>query len=476
MVGIVSYGGYIPMYRLSRDTIASVWGRSLGRGERAVANADEDSITMAVEAVVDCLTGIDRKTVDGLYFASTTPPYKDKQSASIVRAAADFREDASTIDFGNSLRACTNAITAAMNAIKAGEAHRIMVVASECRLPAPNSDFEPTYGDGAAAFLLGDSDVAAGIEGSYTISSEFIDIWRKQNDLYAWAWEDRFIKDEGFEKILPQAVNGLMQKYKLSPKDFTKAAFYAPDARSHATIARKIGLDAKTQVQQPLFDLVGDTGCAFAPMTLVAALEEAKPGDKLLFASYGDGADAYALRVTDQIAKVKNRRGIKRHLASKMPLSSYGAYLQMRNVMEGQPGFRPARRSPLTAVWRDRKMFYAMYGQKCKSCGHIQYPKQRFCIYCQAKDNFDEIRLSDKKGKLFTYSIDERAREIILPLVRAVIDLEGGGRYYSSLTDRDPEKIDVGIDMEFTFRMVFDGIREGSGFRNYMWKARPIRC
>jgi uncharacterized OB-fold protein len=211
-------------------------------------------------------------------------------------------------------------------------------------------------------------------------------------------------------------------------------------------------------------------------MTLVAALEEAKPGDNLLFASYGDGADAYALRVTDQIAKVKNRRGIKRHLASKMPLSSYGAYLQMRNVMEGQPGFRPARRSPLTAVWRDRKMFYAMYGQKCKSCGHIQYPKQRFCIYCQAKDNFDEIRLSDKKGKLFTYSIDERAREIILPLVRAVIDLEGGGRYYSSLTDRDPEKIDVGIDMEFTFRMVFDGIREGSGFRNYMWKARPIRC
>jgi len=476
MVGIVSYGAYIPMYRLSRDTLASVWGKSLGRGERAVANADEDSITMAVEAVVDCLADMDRQVVDGLYLASTTSPYKDKQSASIVRAAADLRETVSSMDFGRSLRSGANALTAAMNAIKAGEASRVMVAASECRLPAPNSEFEPAYGDGAAAFLLGDSDVAVSIEGSYTISSEFLDTWRKQNDTYAWAWEDRFIKDEGYEKILPQAVQGLMEKYNLSPKDFAKAAYYAPDARSHAAIARKIGLDPKTQVQQPLYDSVGDTGCAMAPMTLVAALEEAKPGDKILFACYGDGADAYVLQVTEQIEKIKNRRAIKRHLESKMSLNNYGVYLQMRNVMEWAPNLRPPRRSPATFVWRDRKMFYALYGQKCRSCGHIQYPKQRLCIYCQAKDNFDEIRLSDKKGTLFTYSIDERAREIILPLVRAAIDLDGGGRYYSSLTDRDTEKIDVGIPIELTFRLVFDGIKEGSGFRNYMWKARPVRC
>ncbi|RLC91869.1 MAG: hydroxymethylglutaryl-CoA synthase [Chloroflexi bacterium] len=476
MVGIVSYGAYIPIYRLSRDTLSAVWGKSLGRGERAVANADEDSITMAVEAVVDCLTDLDRQGVDALYFATTTPPYKDKQSASIIRAATDLREDASTMDFGHSLRSCTNALTAASNAIKAGEARRVMVAASECRVPAPNSEFEPVYGDGAAAFLLGDSDVAASIEGSYTISSEFIDVWRKETDTYAWAWEDRFTRDEGYEKILPQAIRALMQKYNLAPKDFTKAIFYAPDARSHTAIARKIGLDPNTQVQQPLFDSVGDTGCAFAPMMLVAALEEARPGDRLLFASYGDGVDAYVLQVTEEIEKTRNRRGIRRHLASKMDLSNYGVYLQMRNMMEWAPSLRPTRRSALSFVWRDRKMFYGLYGQKCRSCGHIQYPKQRLCIYCQARDNFDEIRLSDKKGKLFTYSIDERAREIILPMVRGVIDLEGGGRYYSSLTDRDPEKIDVGIDMELTFRLVFDGVKEGSGFRNYTWKARPVRC
>jgi len=476
MVGIVSYGAYIPMFRMSRDVLGSVWGKSVGRGERAIANADEDSITMAVEAVVDCLTGIDRQTVDGIYFASVSAPYKEKQSASIVRAAADFRENVDSADFTNSIRSCTSAMNAAVNAIKAGVAKRVAVVASDSRIPAPNSEFEPILGDGAAAFLLGDSDVAVSIEGSYTMSSEFHDIWRKESDRYHWAWEDRFIREEGFEKMIPQAVAALMKKYNVTTKDFAKAVFNAPDARSHAQIARNIGLDAKTQVVNPLFDAVGDTGCAFAPMTLVQALEEAKPGDKILFANYGDGTDAYILQVQKQIENVRNRRGIKRHLASKMPLNNYGVYLQMRDMMEWSPSLRPTRRSAFTFVWRDRKMFYACYGQKCKTCGHIQFPKQRSCMYCQTQDNFEPVRLSDKKGKLFTYSIDERAREIMLPLVRAVIDLEGGGRYYSSLTDRDPSKIDVGMDMELTFRLVFDGKKEGSGFRNYMWKARPVRC
>ena len=121
-------------------------------------------------------------------------------------------------------------------------------------------------------------------------------------------------------------------------------------------------------------------------------------------------------------------------------------------------------------------MIYALYGQKCKSCGEIQYPKQRVCMYCQAKDNFDPIRLSDKTGKIFTFSKDERAAEIILPKVISIIDLDGGGRFYTSLTDRDADKVDWDMPVEFTFRMFLDGTAEGSGFRNYMWRARPIRC
>lgn len=476
MVGIVSYGAYIPIFRMSREVLSQVWGKSAGRGEKAIANADEDSITMAVEAVIDALNGIDRQSIDGLYFASVSAPYREKQSASIVRAAADLKEDLECADFANSIRCCTSAMNAAVNAIRAGSAHKVAVVASDCRLPAPNSDLEPAFGDGAAAFILGDSDVAVSIEGSYTLSSEFHDTWLKADDTYHWSWEDRFIREEGWEKILPQVIKGLMQKYNVGPKDFARAVFNGADARSHAQVARLVGLDAKTQVVTPLYDSVGDTGSASSPMTLVQALEDAKPGDKILFANYGDGADAYILQVQDQIEKVRDRRGVKKHLASKTLLSNYGLYLQMRDMMEWAPSVRPTRRSPFTFVWRDHKMFYSCYGQKCRTCGHVQFPKQRFCMYCQTKDNFEEIRLSDKTGKLFTYSIDERAREIILPLVRGVVELDGGGRYYSQLTDRDPARIEVGMPIELTFRLVFDGNKEGSGFRNYMWKARPTRC
>jgi hydroxymethylglutaryl-CoA synthase len=472
MVGIVSYGAYIPIYRLSREAIGAMWVKSLGKGEKAVANADEDSLTMGVEAVLDCLNGMERQQVDGLYFATVSPPYVEKQSASIIRAAVDLREDIPTMDIAHSLRGASSAMKAAMDAIQAGSARKVMVAAAECRIPAPNSEFEAVFGDGAAALLIGDSDVAAIIEGSYHLSSEFIDVWRKPEDTYMQTWEDRFIRDEGYLKILPQAVAALLKKHGLSPKDISKAAFYGPDARTHAAIVRAIGLDAKTQVQAPLFDSVGNTGTALAPMTLVAALEEAKPGDRILYATYGDGADASLLRVTEQIEKVRNRRGIKRHLASKLMLPGYGKYVEIRELIEGEAGRRPARRSSLPVIWRERQHLFPLYGQKCRACGNIQYPRQRICIYCQAKDNFELIRLSDKKGKVFTFSMDERAMEVVLPKVFTVVDLDGGGRFYSVMTDRDTSKIKVGMPVEMTFRIQL----EGSGLHNYFWRVRPIRC
>ncbi len=472
MVGIVSYGAYIPIYRLSREAIGAMWAKPLGGGEKAVANADEDSLTMGVEAVLDCLNGVDRQQVDGLYFATASPPYVEKQSASIIRAATDLREDIPTMDVAHSLRGASSAMKAAMDAVQAGSAKRVMVAAAECRIPAPNSDFEAIFGDGAAAFLIGGSDLAAIIEGSYHLSSEFIDVWRKPEDTYMQSWEERFIREEGYLKAIPQAVSTLLKKYELTPKDISKAAFYGPDARTHAAIARAMGLDVKTQVQAPLFDSVGNAGTALAPMILVAALEQAKPGDRILYATYGDGADAFLLRVTDQIEKVRDRRGIRRHLESKLVLPSYGKYVEIRELMEWEAGRRPARRSSLPVIWRERQHLFSLYGQKCRSCGNIQYPRQRICIYCQAKDNFELIRLSDKRGKVFTFSMDERAMEIVLPKVFTVVDLDEGGRFYSVMTDRDTSKIEVGMPVEMTFRIQL----EGSGLHNYFWRVRPIRC
>ena len=470
MIGIKSFGAYIPVYRLSASELARAWGGRGGRGEIAVANYDEDSITMAVEAAIDCLNGMDLAIPDGLYFASTTPPYSEKLSASIVAAATDLRDELFTLDIGNSLRSGTGAVKAACDAIKGGSAKNILVTAADCRLAPPASEFESVFGDGAAAFLIADEDVAVAIEDSYSISSDFVDVWKRADDPYIRTWEDRFILEHGYREKLGIAISALLKKTGLSVKDFAKVVYYAPDARSHQRMIKQLKL-APEQVQAPMFDAVGNTGAAFAPMMLVAALEEAKPGDRILWANYGDGADAFVLQVTDQIEKVRGRRGIKRHLESKMQIHNYEKYVRFRNLMQGEADRRPQYISSLPMIWRDRKQVLPLHGGRCRNCGNIQFPIQRICAYCQAKDNYEEVRLADKTATVFTFSMDERAVEVDPPRVWTISDFDDGGRIYCTMTDRDTEKIDIGMQVEMTFRK----IHEGAGVHNYFWKCRPVR-
>ncbi|MCX5998799.1 MAG: OB-fold domain-containing protein [Chloroflexi bacterium] len=471
--GIEAFGAYIPMYRMSLDVLAQVWGTSGKRGEKAVANWDEDSLTMAVEAGVDCLRGIDRDSVDGLYLASTTLPYKEKQTASIVAKALDLRRDIATLDVADSLRGGTQALRAALDAVNAGSARRLLVIASDCRIPYAHSPFEEQFGDGAAALLVGGSNPVVQVEGSHTISSEFMDVWRREEDRHVQSWEERFNVEQGYLPHIMEAATGLLQKTKLGPKDFAKAAYSPWDQRRHAEVARRLGFNLKTQVQDSLLSNVGNTGTAQAMMILVAALEEAKASDRIFFACYGDGADAYALRATERIGQMSDRRGIRKHLASKMMLPSYGKYLHYRNLMEWQPVREIPPYSSLPVTWRDRQWIWSLRGMKCRKCGTIQLPVKRVCNTCHAKDEFDEVRLSDRKAKLFSYSTDTLGTfNPDPPNVLTVVDFEGGGRLLTTMTDRDPGKIQTDMPVELTLRRLTESMQ----IKNYFWKCRPIRA
>ncbi|MFC1925292.1 hydroxymethylglutaryl-CoA synthase family protein [Chloroflexota bacterium] len=472
MYGIVAYGAYIPVYRLSREVMNNTWGGGAGRGEKAVANWDEDSLTMAVEAGRTCLTGMDKGSVDALYFATTTPPYKEKQSASIIAAALDLDENIVAADFTNSVRSGTIALRAALDAVKAGSAKNVLVIAADCRMAAPNSALEPVLADGAAALLVGKDEVAVEIEGSHYLTSEFMDVWRLEYDRIIRIWEDRFILEEGYLKILPKAISTLLKAHGLSTKDFSKTAFYALDGRSHGAMVKKLGLDAKTQVQDPLFDRVGNTGAAYAPMMLVGALEEAKPGDRILWANYGDGADAHVLRVGEGIEKIRDGRSLSKQIQSKFMLENYGKYIKFRGLMEFEQNYEYRTRTSLPLIWRDRNWVYRFHGHKCQKCGKVQFPLQKACMYCQAREEFlDEVPLQDKTGTLFTFSMDERVPVVDPPNVVAAVSLDGGGRFFSQMTDRVPENVKVGMPMELTFRR----ITEALGVHNYFWKCKPAR-
>ena len=467
MAGITSYGAYVPLWRLRRDAIM----KGL-RGEKAIRYFDEDSTTMAVAATLDCLKGQDRDAIDGLFYATTTAPYKEKQIATTVAAAADLRSDIITADFSNSLRAGTAALRAALDAVKAGSAKKVLVVASDCRMGAPGTDFEQNVGDGAAAVLVGDSAISVNVEASHAISKELHDIWRSEGDIYIRAWEDRFIYAMGYRDTVAEAVTSLLQKTNLTPGDFTKVIFASPSPKVIGDLSKKLGIDPKTQVQDLLFDVMGNTGTAFPLMLLVAALEEAKAGDRLLLTSYGNGADAFVLTVTDQMEKIGERAGMKENLAKKRVVDEYRTYLQWRELLifETQPT-PPGGHISASALWRDRSQVFPLHGLKCKSCNSIHFPPQRVCPKCKSKDQFDEVRLSEKKGQIFTFTADYVCSRQEAPRVTAIIDFEGGGRMVTIMTDRVLEEIEVGMPVEMSFRKLVTQ----NGFHNYFWKSMPLR-
>jgi hydroxymethylglutaryl-CoA synthase len=207
MAGIVSYGAYIPYYRLSRAEIARAWGSSISPGEKAVANYDEDSLTMGVAAARDCLQGINLTTIDGLYFASTTAPYKEKQSATTIAAVLGLPPEAVTMDFSGSLRCGSNAMKAATDAVNSGTAQNILVCVAEARLGYTAGPNEMSFGDGAAAFLIGKNDIIAEISRFYSRYDEIQDVWRSDRNTFVRSAEDRFAMDEGYSRVVISIVS-----------------------------------------------------------------------------------------------------------------------------------------------------------------------------------------------------------------------------------------------------------------------------
>ena len=467
MAGIAAFGAYVPRYRLGASTEG--WG---SRVERSVANFDEDSGSMAVAAGLDCLAGRDRNEIDGLLFATTTPPYAEKGCASIIATALDLRREIFTADITDALRSGTSALKQALDSVAAGSARQVLVIASDSRQGAPRGDAERNSGDGAAAFIVSDNGVIAELEGSYSISENMMDVWRSAGDQFLRSWEDRFAIEEGLERILGDAIAGYMERQGIAARDVTKLALYAPDGRRHQQLARQMGF-APEQVQEAMFGRLGNTGAAFVPMMLASALEDTSPGQMVLAVSYGDGSDVLGFRTTSLAGGGFAGSGVSGFLNTGKALDSYETYARWRDVwVSDAASRRPQAQSPsVSALWREGDRNIRFYGATCNQCSFVQYPPQRVCVNCQARDDSTPLRLSDKPGRVFTYSMDYLAGTTDTPLVIAVVDFDGGGRTLCMITDRELNEIQIGMPVEMSFRK----LRVVNGIHNYYWKAVPQR-
>jgi len=474
MVGILSYGAYIPIWRISRAELSRATGIPSMGGERAVAGWDEDSITMAVEAGLDCISDLDVRGVDALHFATTTPPYIEKQNATIIASALDLRRDVSVADFTSSLRCGITAIRAAVDAIKSGRCKRVLVTVADCRLPVPGSAQEQIYGDAGVAFLLGKERGIAEVKEFHVLNEPILGTWRRSEDRYVMQFDPR-ADNVVYVRVLSETIKALLEKAGLCLKDFSKIAFYANDPRQYVRAASAIGIDVKSQLQDFLFADVGVTGAAHALLLLAAALEDAKPGDRILCAGYGDGCEAFYVEVTDEIESInEKRRGVKGHIRSKKLLPTYELYMDFKRLRDRRWP-EPAKASVVT-YWRDEIFELPFYGMKCKECGRITYPVARVCRICGAKDKYEIVKLA-RRGKIFTYTYDfllgpgGYPGDGVYPGIKAVIDLEDGTRVLLEVTDVLMGELDVDMPVEVTFRL----IHQKSDYRFYYWKARPVR-
>lgn len=485
MAGITAYGAYIPRRRLQRKAIAqaNAWfaPNMVGgaKGERAMGNWDEDALTMAVEAARDCLPAQepvkDRAFIDAIYFASTSMPYSDRQNAGIVAAALQLPEAISSADVSSSQRAGLSAMIAALDAVAAGRAKAPLVVAGEKRKARAASSQEMAYGDAAAAFTLGNANPIANYVGGHSVTVDFVDHFRGEGEEYDYGWEERWIRDEGYTKIVPSAIKALLEKTGVKAADIAHFILPCPFAKLDQTLAKQSGIDP-AKVRDNLAATVGDSGAAHPLLMLAAALEDAKPGEKILVAQFGQGCDALIFEATRALAELPTRTGVKGSLARRKEETNYLKYLGFNGLIELERGMRAEidKRTALTVLYRKNEMLLGLSGGKCRVCGTAQYPLSRICVNpnCKAVDSQDPYGYSERPGTVLSWSADFLTSSMDPPNHYGMITFAEGGRFMADITDVEQGQVDSGINVRMAFRIKdFD---EKRGFRRYFWKAVPV--
>jgi len=474
--GILAFGGYIPRLRLRRETIADALAwinpglKTQARGERSTCAWDEDSLTMAVEAARDCRLD-DLDAPDNLVLASTTLPFADRDNAAVVTEALDLPEHINTLDVSSSQRAGTSALANALNAATGSS----LVIASDCRETCPASPLEMQTGHGAATMLVGEGkQLLAHCLGHRAVSRDLVDHYRSRSGRFDYTLEDRWVRDEGFFKIIPETVSALLQELGVKPDVIDHTILPAP-ARVAKRLCKILGLN-DSGLADDLAASCGHTGAAHPLLLLAATLEQAKPGAKILLVGFGQGADAILFETTKQIENYQPHLGVAGYLQRRHEESNYVRYLSHRGLLAVNRGNRAEfdNRAALKTFYRKRDMVTGFKGGRCESCGTVQFPRAAMCVNpeCRAADTQKPISLSGLNGRVKSFTEDWLAATPNPPLQYGNIELEGGANIMMEITDCEPGTLKVGTVVDMRFRI--KAVDEKRDFTRYFWKPSPV--
>lgn len=475
MTGILAFGAYVPQKRLQRSAAvaATSWFNpglaAHAKGERALAGWDEDSITMAVEAARDCCLEYDRSKLARISLASTSHPYADRQNSGVVKEALGIDDAIGTLDVGGSQRAGTSGLIAAFDS---GAHAPVLCIASEKRSARPASEAELVNGDAAVGFVVGEGEALADFVGSYSVATDFVDHVRASARAHDFEWETRWIRDEGYLKIVPKAIGEALAKFGLDASSISHFIMPAPVRGINAAVAKAAGITPEA-VDDALQAELGYTGAAHPLLMLAKRLETAEVGALIAVVSFGQGCDIILLRATGR--RQLQALGVSGWLKRRRPDSNYVRHLYLAGELALDAGMRGdiELNTPFSMLYRDRKSLLSLVGGRCRETGVVQFPKSTISVAQNARmiDTQDDYPLADLSARVVTFTADRLVFTPDPPGCYGMVEFEGGGRLVADFTDVDDEGMTVGQPVRMMFRIKRNEQRRG--FKHYFWKAAP---
>ena len=216
---------------------------------------------------------------------------------------------------------------------------------------------------------------------------------------------------------------------------------------------------------------VGNTGAAHPGLLLTSMLEQSGPGEIIALVVLADGAEVLLFRTTDALAGYEPARPISTQveLGGEIP---YGKFLAWRQMVTVEPPRRPEpARVSGAAAGRSEEWKLGFVGSRDRASGALHLPPARVSMDGGAIDDMEAAPMADVAATIVTFTIDRLAYSPSPPIVFAVVDFDGGGRFPVELTDVDPDAVQIGDRVEMTFRRLFTA----DGIHDYFWKARPVR-
>jgi len=340
MVGIVSYGFYVPKYRIKTEVIANVWGKnpddvkkSLLISEKAVAGIDEDSLTMAFESASSALSDvkIDRNKIKVVLFGSETHPYAVNPASTILAEFLGIEKNYLAYDTEFACKAATGALISAQGLIRSGYSDYALITGSDKGMGKTHDVLEYTAASASVSLLLGKDDLVLEILDFETFSSDTPDFWRREGIRYP-SHGGRFTGKPSYFYHIEEASKSIFKKTGLFPKDFAYGVFHMPNGKFPVQVARSLGF-SEAQIKDSLtVNYLGNSYTASALIGLMAVLEKAKPGDLIFLCSYGSGAgsDSFVLKVTKNI--LTRRKEFKQVIEDKKYID-YPTYLKFMEII-----------------------------------------------------------------------------------------------------------------------------------------------